>query len=142
MGDWDLYCSLCASETSGVSPEGVGSANPAMLAIRRSVVLALKKKVESGEVTFPDPSFDEEDGEDLDESEIDWDWDDESYAYDPGLVSEESTAWQGHVYCLGLNGETGQYVKRPRRLGSVVVRLLRWASLGGIFLALRAIWTM
>lgn len=138
MGDWDLYCALCATNTSGVHADNIGSTNPAMLAIRRSVILELKKQVESGEVAFPSPTFEDE-AEDLDEAEIAWDWDDESCAYDPALVSEKSTEWQGDVCCLGLNAETGRYVRRPRACWWPVAKV---ASVGVTSLALPAMRTM
>ena len=117
MGDWDLYCALCAADTCPAGADSIGSTNPAMLAIRRAIVHAAKERVESGEEAFPSPSFEEEDGEHLDEAEVDWDWDDESCAYDPGLVSVESTKWLGYVLCLGLNAKAGRYVRRGARVG-------------------------
>ena len=110
MGDWDLYCALCGTNASTVVDEhNIGSTNPLMLAIRRRIVLETKKRVESGEEEFPSPSFGEEDGEGLNESYMDWDWDDESTAYDPGLISEKDAEWQGDICCVGLNLEKDQY---------------------------------
>ncbi|MBE3048382.1 hypothetical protein IMZ48_38940 [Candidatus Bathyarchaeota archaeon] len=50
-------------------------------------ILALKKQVKSREVIFPDPSFEEEETKDLDEAEVDWNWNDESCAYELALAN-------------------------------------------------------
>ncbi|SPO07379.1 uncharacterized protein DNG_10073 [Cephalotrichum gorgonifer] len=88
--------------------ESYGSTNPLMLAIRRRVIAAIKQEVESGKEANPYPAFEEEDAEGIDESEIDWDWDEEGCVYDPTLVSPEDTEWQGDFACLDLNMETNQ----------------------------------
>lgn len=113
MGGWDVYCALCSTEM-GVDDERVpASRDPVMLAIRRRVMLALKARVESGEVTRPYADFYDEGAQQLDDSEIHWDWDDESCAYDPTLLGDDDVQWQGDVRCFGLNCRTSRWVGHP-----------------------------
>lgn len=106
MSGWDLYCALCSTETGTDLVRVLGSTNPAMLAIRRRVMLALKEKVKRGEVTYPRVDFYDNASKDLNVEGIDWDWASESCAYDPTLVGEGDAEWQGDVCCFGLNVKT------------------------------------
>ncbi|OAQ62868.2 F-box domain-containing protein [Pochonia chlamydosporia 170] len=91
--DWDIYCAICGVLTHDeISDDHVGTRNPSMLAFRRAEVAAEKKRAKEGD-GLPRGFFDEENWDGLDESTIDWDWDDEAASYDPDLVEDLGCAF-------------------------------------------------
>jgi len=108
MGSFDCYCAICAG------PLGIGfdlGANTEKVRAWRRRYIDKQKRRRAGEEV---PDSDDEDNPMIDgeqsgaESEgekedEEFDEDEESYKYNPEVITEKDTAWLADCRCLGYN---------------------------------------